>query len=171
MHSVSFLHLFEHLNLITVFHNIGAWNVHIWGQQCYTWTSLFTYCRFILKFWTSSLLNLNVKKKRSEHISPKSLVCLYLHLTISLSFHHPPPFILIFLLATNLFAIFIFHAVCYSVTSAQLRLWTAAQTQILLCLTTPPQKKIRPPFYLSFSLSGIGTHSKPSATKLFIWNR
>lgn len=113
----------------------------------------------------SKILHFFTLKFRSEHISPKSLVCLYLYLTISLSFHLPPPFILIFLLATNLFAIFIFHAVCYSVTSAQLRLWTAAQTQILLCLNPPLKIKIRPPFYLSFYLSGIGTHSKLSATK------
>lgn len=44
---------------------------------------------------------------------------------------------MIYLLATNLFAIFIFHTICYSVISAQLRLWTAAQTQILLFLNHP----------------------------------
>lgn len=109
----------------------------------------------ILNFFT---LKFKCKEKRSEHISPKSLVCLYLHLTISLSFHHPPPFILIFLLATNLFAIFIFHAVCYSVTSAQLRLWTAAQTQILLCLT-PPQKKKSDLLFICLFLCQALTHT------------
>lgn len=69
---------------------------------------------YILQVYSKILhffIKFKCKEKRSEHISPKFLVCLCLYLTISLSFHLPPPFILIFILATNLFAIFIFHAV------------------------------------------------------------